>query len=352
MPLLNPTFSLTIESLKSSTDNPVAGPKRLVIDRDMDIPADALRLDLMERSGVALGDEVTVALGHDGDEETVFTGDVVMLRPAIVGVEIRALGVMNELLKLRTAATFEEQTAGSIARDLISQAGLSAGTVDDGPTLPRYAVDSRLSAFAHLKDLADRLGYELYADRHGNVMFHALGPAAGLDAAAGGLLGAVVASAAALLGIGGGESYAYGQHLLAAASDQRPVAWGTIEVGGESPMSGQGATTAHWLTVSDADYRGSAGDGDPTLLVLDAAARTQDLADRFAASRLATAARKAHQVRLTVLGRPQVDLGDSITASGLSDELINGKGYVRAIRHRFGEEIGFVTDFRIAVGEW
>ncbi|MBI1925835.1 hypothetical protein HYR99_16495 [Candidatus Poribacteria bacterium] len=350
MPLLQPTFSLTIGSLKSTTDNPIAGPKRLVIDRDMDIPADALRLDLMERAGIALGDEVTVALGHDGEEETVFTGTVVALRPAIVGVEIRALGGMNELLNFRASVTFEEQTAGSIARDLIAQAGLSAGTVDDGPTLPRYAVDSRFSAFAHLKDLADRLGYELYANRDGDVMFHALGPAAGLDAAAGGLFGAVVSAAAALLGIGGGESYAYGQHLLAAASDQRPVAWGTIEVGGESPMSGQGETTVHWLTTSDADYRGSAGDGHPTLLILDPVARTRDLADRFAAGRQAAAARTAHQVQLTVLGRPQVDLGDSITATDLPDERINGSGYVRAIRHRFGEGIGFVTDFRISVG--
>ena len=337
MPILKPTFSLSIGSLRAGTDNPAAGPKTLVIERDMDVSADALRIHLIERSGISLGDEVVVELGHDGKEETVFTGDVVGLRPAIVGVEIRALGVMNELLNLRTSATFENQTAGSIARDLIDQAGLSAGTVDDGPPLPRYAVDSRLSAFAHLKELADRLGYELYADRHGNVMFHALGPAVGLDASAG------------LSGSDGGEHYAYGQHLLAAASNRQPVAWRTINVGGESPMSGLGDTTAHWLTANDADYRGSAGDGGPTLSVLDPAARTKDLADRFAAGRLAVIARKAHQVRVKVLGSPHVDLGHSMTANDLPDELISGSGYVRAIRHRFGTEMGYVTEFRISV---
>ena len=82
--------------------------------------------------------------------------------------------------------------------------------------LPRYVVDRALSAHRHLKDLADRLGYELYADRDGSIMFHPLGPAANLDAL-GGALGAVAGAAGALLG-SGGESYAFGQQLLGAAT--------------------------------------------------------------------------------------------------------------------------------------
>ena len=348
MAILRPTFSLAIGSVISTTDNPVTGPKRLIIERDMDIPVDALQLYLIQRAGVSLDDEVVVELGHDSEEEAVFTGCVTGVRPTIVGVEIRALGKLNRLLNLHTAATFQDQTAGRIARDLIEQAGLSTGTVDDGPTLPRYAIDNRLNAFEHLKDLADRLGYELYADRHGNVMFHALGPAANLDATVGGFAGAL-SSPASLLGGGGGENYIFGQHLLNTKANRQPIAWGTINVGGESPMSRQGDATAHWLTVNDTDYRGSAGDEDPTLLVLDPAARTKDLADRFAAGRLAVAARQAHQVQITVPGRAQVDLGDTISISDLPDELSNGSGYVRAICHRFGEGVGFVTEFRISV---
>lgn len=331
-------------SLSSSADNPVASPKSFVIERDMDVPADGLKLQLMERGGVNLGDEVVVKLGHDGDEEAVFAGNVVALCPAIVGVEIRALGKMNALLNLRTSATYEDRTAGSIANDLVDQAGLSAGTIHEGPTLPCYAVDSRLSAFAHLKDLADRLGYELYSDRQGKIQFHALGPAVSLDAAGGGLLG----SATSLVG-GGSEGYAFGKHLLNATANRQNPAWGAIEVGGESPMSGQGETTAHWLTTKDADYRGAAGNGSPNLLVFDSVARTKDLAERFAAGRLAIVNRQAHQIQIRVMGRPQVDLGDSLTTSDVPDALINGNGYVRAIRHQFGELIGFVTDFRISL---
>jgi hypothetical protein len=344
MPTLRPTFTLSIGSLSSSTDNPVAGPGSFVVDRDMDVPADALRLCLRKRAGIAVGDAVKLELGHDGEEETVFTGAVEMVRPAISDVVVRALGTTHDLLNLRTSTTYVNQSAGSIARDLIGQAGLSAGTVGDGPVLPRYIVDRALSAHRHLKDLADRLGYELYADRDGNVMFHPLGPASNLDAL-GGALGAAVGG---LLGAGG-EGYAFGQQLLGAATGLRDAAWGTVEVGGESPMSGQGDTTEHWLTTNDADYMGSAGDVEPALLVRDPAARTKDLADRFAAGRLAVAARIVRGTSISVLGRPQVDLGDNVAVADVPDETVNGSGYVRAIRHRFGDEAGFVTEMWISL---
>ncbi len=350
-----PTFTLTIGGLRSTTASPVAGPAGLTVDRDMDVPADALRLRLADRGGVALGDQVGLALGDDDTGESdVFTGAVAALRPAVRGVSLLALGAFGQLLNLRTEATYAEQSAGSIARDLAGQAGLSAGTVDDGPVLPRYAVDTRLSAFAHMKALADRLGFELYADVHGAVMFHALGAAAGLDAAGGGLLGAAtgaVSAAGQALGLaaGGGEQYQFGRHLLDTAGRQQPPAWGTIEVGGESPSSGRGGQTSHWLTVNDADYRGSAGDGDPRLTLLDPAARTKDLADRFAAGWLAVARRTAHELRVTVLGRPGLELGTTVTAADVPDALANGSGYVRAIRHRFGPATGFVTDLRVSV---
>ena len=310
----------------------------------MDVPADGLQFRLKDRSGVELGDAVTVELGHDGEQPKVFRGTVVALRPAIVGVEIRALGTMNALLNYRMAALYENQSVGSIANDLISQSGLSAGTVDSGPTLPRFAINSQSSAFVHLKGLADRIGCELYANRDGDIMFHALGKAA--NAGAGGLLGA----AGGLSAAGGSEEYVFGKHLLDASVERQPAIWDMIETGSESPVSGQGQTTTHWLTTNDADYKGSAGSGARRLLVFDAAARTKDLADNFAAGRLAVAERRAHEILLMVLGRPSVDLGDSITTSEVPDSLINGSGYVRAICHRFDTDKGFLTDLRIGLG--
>ena len=83
--------------------------------------------------------------------------------------------------------------------------------------------------------------------------------------------------------------------------------------------------------------------------MLDPAARTKDIADRFAAGLVVSANRTAHQVTIRVLGRPQVDLGDTVDIGAAPDELINGSGYVRALRHRFDAEAGFVTELRVSL---
>ena len=350
--MLQPTFALSIGRLTTTTSNAVAGPRTFLVERDMDVAADALQVHLMERADVGLDDEVELRLGHDGEVERVFVGNVAQLRPTLAGVMIIALGKMRHLLNLRMASFFENQSAGSIVHAVIGEAEAAAGTVDDGPMLPRFAVDSRMSGYAHVKALADRLGFELYANRDGAIMFHALGDAAGLDALGGGLLGAATAAAGAvapgLMG-GNGFGYQFAQHLVHTTATRMLPAWGTIAVGGESPMSGQGDRTAHWLTVNDRDYRGEAGSEASSYLVLDPVARTKDLANRFAAGRLVVAKRTAHQVTMTVLGASQVDLGETISVRDTPDELMNGSGYVRAMRHRFGVATGFVTDLRIAL---
>jgi len=345
MSMLKPTFSLSIGSFRSSSDRAAGGPRRIVVERDMDVPADGATILLMERGDVAPGDPVTISLGHDGDDAAVFAGELVSLRPAIGGAELRAVGKLAPLLRLRAAAFFAEQSAGAIVRDLAGRAGVDVGAADDGPALPFYAVDDRVSAYAHIRELADRLGFELYADVAGALQFRALGAAAGLDA---GSLGGLASGLAGAL-LGGGEGYAFGRHLLAAAAERRSAAWGSVEVGGESPMSGQGDRTAHWLTTEDSSYRGAAGDGGPLLPLRDPAARTRDLADRFAAGRLATAARRAHQAWAAVLGRPGLELGDTVSLSELGDGLLDVAGYVRAVRHRFEAEGGFTTGVRIGV---
>lgn len=359
MATLNPQFSISAGSFKSTADNAVGGPVRILVDRDMDLPADSMEAQMMERSGVAEGDSISVELGHDGTTEKVFTGTVVEVVPeygqGTARVRIRALGEMNKLLNLRQASTYEGQSAGDIVKDLMSAAGLSAGEISDGPTLPRFAVHQLASAFVHVKGLADRLGYELYTDRDGKLMFQALGDAASLDSAGGGLLGAATSAAesaaSSLLGLGGGsEGYGFGKHLVRVAASQGTQPLASVQVGGESPASTQGDDKAHWLTTDDSSLDGSAGNGDPHRLFLDPAARTKDMADRFANGRLSVANRRAREVRLTVLGRPSLDLGDSIEVTDVPDTAATGKGYIRSIRHRFGGGIGFLTSLTILPG--
>lgn len=345
MPLLQPTFSIQIGSLTSTSVNAVGGPVWMEIDRRMDTPVDALRMGWMTRSDMALDDLVTIQLGHDDTNETVFVGQVAMVRPTLAGFELYALGKLRALVQARRAAVYDHQTVGQIVTDCIQQAGLTAGSVSSGPTLPRYAIDYRLSLYGHLRQLANRLGYELYGDRQGQVMCQPLGAAANLDA---GALGAVAGGLSAIAG-GGSEGYRFGQQVLQATGMHR-LASGGVQVGGESPMSRQGDTKAHWLTTKDTDLLGTSGSGASTRLILDPAARTKDLADRFAAGYRATGDRALHQVRLWVLGRPQVDLGDPINLADHPDAALNGEGYLRGVRHRFNSTVGFVTELTVALG--
>jgi hypothetical protein len=341
-----PTFSITAGAYRANTENPIGGPVRLTVRRDMDTPADGFDLLLSERSGIAPDDELTLDLGDGDREERVFTGSVVEVRPALDGCRVRAVGRMDAVLRLHVAAHYERATAGRIVHDLISQAGLSAGTIDDGPTLAYWVIDRGLSAYTHIRCLADRLGFEFWTDRQGKVMFRALGAAADLDA---GLGGALVGAAAAAIGLGS-DVYSFGRHLVAASGRQRAAGIGSLQVTGESPMSTNGDSTWFWLSASPDDAQGSAGSGDLAMVRLDPVARTKDLADRFAAGYLARNQRHGRRLAITVLGRPTADLGDTITVDGLADDLGNGAGYVAAVRHRFGAGSGFLTDLQLIAG--
>lgn len=357
MAALNPTFSVSVGSARSSSASPVGMPRRLSVERDMGVPADSCELLLARPVQAGPGDEVQVELGMGDELKRVFTGEVVELRPSLEGFRLRALGKMNALLKLRVSAAYLDHSVGRIVRDLIDRAGLKSSEVSDGPTLPVFYVDQRASAYRFVRDLADRLGYELYTDREGKVMFKAHGAAAGLDSAGGGLgglgggwaAGALSAAAGALAGGAGG--YRYGKELMAGGARRSEPAWGRVEVSGESPASEHGEESSHFLTANRRDFRGAAGDGKPVRILIDPAARTKELADRFAAGRLATARRGAGELFATVAGRAGVELGDPVTLADAPDGLVSGGGYVRAVRHRFGERTGFVTDLRVAAEE-
>lgn len=346
--MLAPRFSFTAGSLSSDSGAPASAPLRFVVERSADVPVDSLRVLLGDSGGVVPGDTVTLDLsaGDDGDAlERVFTGSVAEVRPALGGCRLLCLGTMLALVDLRADGQYLDTPAGDVVRDLLGQAGLEAGQVEDGVTLSRYAVERRLGAFAQLKRLADRLGFSLFTDRNGKLHFRGLGAAGSLGS---GGLGGALAGAAAGLGGGGASGLAYGQHLLTAQGAQRPALGRKVTVGGESPMSGQGEDKSHWLTATDSDYEDSAGSGDEWL-VIDAAARTKDQAGRFAAGYLAGFERRVQTLQLSVFGLPTAELGDSFKASGAPEDGLNTGGTVTALRHRFGAREGFVTDLTLAV---
>ena len=349
-----PNFSLALGGLSSSTARAVGGPTDIRVTRRMDGVAESLEVELAERRGIAPGDDASAELGFDGATQKVFTGSVVEVRATLAGVRVLALGRMDALLRLRVARSYEARSAGAIVRDLADAAGVDVGQADGGPTLPRFALDDRVNAGQHLRDMARRLGYELYTDRDGKLMFRALGAAAGLDSAAGGLGGLAAAAGgavASLLGGGGfGTGYEAGTNLIAARGARRAAGVEQVDVGGEGPASSHGDQSSWWLSTAEDQNHGHAGSGSAAVLRLDAAARTKDLADRFAAGSLASAQRGAATLWLRVMGRASLELGDPVRLSAAADDTLNGSGYVRALTHRCSSAAGFVTDVGVELG--
>jgi phage protein D len=332
MSSVTPHFLLTLGGLTSRHDRAVGGPVHIHVARAMGGGADALTVQLAQRRGVQPGDDASAELGFDGSTEKVFTGRVVEVAATLAGVRVLALGRMDALLRLRVARSYEDRSVGAIVRDLADAAGLEAGTVDDGPTLPRFAVDAQNNAATHVRALAERLGFELYTDRGGKLMFRALGAAAGL-----------------LGGAASGTGYEAGRHLLQASALHRAAGTAAVSVGGEGPASSHGGQSAWWLSTGDDANHGSAGSGEPVLLRFDAAARTKDLADRFASGALVSLQRGTRTLRLRTLGRAALELGDTVQVGKAEDDALNASGYVRTLLHRCTAAHGFVTDIGIEV---
>lgn len=52
---------------------------------------------------------------------------------------------------------------------------------------------------------------------------------------------------------------------------------------------------------------------------------------------------------MTVLGQADLDLGDPLETVDAPEALLNAKGFVKALRHRFGGGIGFLTEATLCV---
>jgi hypothetical protein len=307
------TFSLRAGALRSSTSAPVGAPERIVVERDMD-RTDAARLWFGATAEVTVGQPAEVTL----DDEVVFTGTVTTLRPTLTGTEVRALGTTLAMQRLRAPVAYERRDAGAIVGDLAARAGVETGTVEAGVMLPADYLDGAVSAYHHARALADRLGFELYTDRRGRLMFCAP-PSSTVT------------------------TYTYGRDLYAAAGRVN-TDWLAPVVGGEGHMSEGGENSVHWLSTEDL----TGGTGGR--LVLDSLARTQDLADRFAQGYATTWHRDVRRVALRVPGNARIDLGDRVRVAGAPalGPAVDAGGYVRAVRHTVAARSGWVTELGVS----
>lgn len=283
------------------------------------IPVNHCRLSFSppEELSAAAGDTLTVALGYDEDLATVFTGTVEAVDWRLDRLTIHGTGSFQQLVSARFNAVYQQAKAGDIVSDLIGKLGLSQGTVDPGPEFPSYALGDDQSAYDHLQRLAQRSGFDFYADAEDQVMF------TGYEAA-------------------DGSTFRYGVNILEMTAETPLARVSGVEVFGESPASlGQGSEAASWLTKKE--VKGKAGDTSGAVRrIVDPTLRTADAASEAASAALAAMSVKRRGL-LRVLGDAGVKLGGTIKASGLPESTRNGTFKVTGVLQTLTRSQGFRT---------
>jgi phage protein D len=333
--MLTPAYKLTLgRQVVDSTAEPRASTLvDLAVTLDLDTPADGFTLVLGNVGSLAAtrGDAVAIDLGYadDGGLERVVAGTATVVDANLTTTRVTGISGASSLLALFVEQTFETKTAGAIARDLAGRAApaVEVARAEDGTLFPLYVVDGRRSAWHHLADLAELCGFDLYVGPDGKLVFERF---------AGGKTAHV---------------FEVGKHVLALEVLRTPPLASRVEAWGESPTASAGDDAAAWLTRDFSGSRGVAAGGGsgsgsgsgPLLLLERPALRTRNAAAAAALAALTTVERRTLRGRLTVLGRPQVHLGDAIHLRGHADDSLNTLFQVRSVTHRLTKAAGFTT---------
>jgi phage protein D len=324
--LLTPAYQIVIGDRKVNTaEEPRASTvDLLIVDLDMNTPADSVELRLGNVGGLRpeRDDDATIELGYLDEEELtpVFAGKVVCAEPNLHSTRVVALSPAQALLESRMEQTFEFKTAGEIIEELAAEAGVTVAQAEPGTLFPAYVIDGRRSLYGHMREIADTVGYDLYFDPSGELVFRRTIFSTRLHV------------------------YEWAKQIIELElRDCRPEAE-SVESWGESPGTGRGENAWAWLSKDTSGSKGTAGSGTPARLVENPVLRTGEAAQLNADATLSRLQSDAVQGRLRTFGRPQVQLGDSIRIREVPDERANGDFRVRAVRHRIDKKTGFTTE--------
>ncbi len=326
MKLLSPAYQIVIGGKKvDTTEEPLASTvKELLVDLDMDAPSDSVLLRLGNVGGLqpAVGDDAAIKLGFIDDDSLtlVFTGKVVAVDPSLPETRVIAHSPAQGLLRTYVEKTFENKSGGDIVRELADGAGITVAQVDRGAVFPAYVVDGKRSVHRHLYDLATYCGCDLLFNADGELLFR--------QYRGGGVV----------------HIFQYAKQIIELEVRKDVRAQSSVNVFGESPGTSQGSNSWAWLTKDFSRSKGSAGTGDPVLLLERPVLRTRELAQAAADGFFRESGVNAVRGRMLTFGVPQVALGDSIRVKDAPDARVNGDFQARAVRHRITKNGGFTTE--------
>ena len=284
---------------------------------DMDTPADSFEIEFgvsNRSSRIHEGDDASIQLGYEGHLVDVFKGAVDNVEPGISGIRVTGLNFVSKLLEQRVNQVYENQTAGGIVSDLANKAGVRTEEVSDGISFPMYVVDDSKNAYDHIRDLAEKCGFDVYITSENKLVFNKYER---------------------------GEPHVleYGKDIVQAdLAEEKPLVAGVV-VQGESPSSFKGADTSHWLTKRQVE--GVSGSG-ARLLIQDPTVRDKDTAEKVAKAKLEALMRSLSGTA-KIVGKAEVKLGDTIELKGMRNSKMNGEFQVRSVEHFLSKTEGFTT---------
>ena len=325
-----PAFSLSFGS--GSADDWARSLATVSVEAGLAPAVDVAEVVLSSGGGAptaALADTGTVSLGfEDAGPTAVFQGAVRAVHHTVSGTSrVVASNGGAVLAAFRLDQGYEQQTAGDIVRDLAGKTSIDAASVDDGPSLPYYVVDSRSTAWEHVAKLAALSGFAAWFAADGGLHF-----------------GPLQAGSPAL-------TFTYGQDVLELDAQEAAPLPGEVMVVGEGAAGSQGSDAWSWTVSDSTSVTGSAGSGDPSLLVQDGALRSADAVNGAAAGISAKAKLGALTARLLVPGAPGAAVGSTVAVASAPDGTLNGSWIVRGVRHRLVKARGYTTLLLLAKGD-
>ena len=325
-----PAFSLSFGS--GSADDWARSLATVSVEAGLAPAVDAAEVVLASRDDapkVALGDTGDVSLGFDdASTDAVFKGAVRAVHHTVSGTtRVVASNGGAVLAAFRVDQGYEQQSAGDIVKDLASKVGVDPGAVESGPSLPYYVVDSRSTAWEHVARLAELSGFAAWFGADAGLHFAPL--QAGAPA----------------------QTFTYGEDILELDAQEAPPLPGEVMVVGEGAAGSQGSDAWSWNVHDSLPVTGSAGSGDPSVLIQLGALRSADAVNGAAQGFAATAKLGALTARLLVPGAPKAAVGSTIAVASAPDDTLNGSWIVRGVRHRLVKARGYTSLLLLAKGD-
>jgi hypothetical protein len=270
-----------------------------------------LRLWPTARPRPQSGDPLRVEIDAGAGMKTIFTGEIQTARGDVETWSIQGRDGMGRLAELELEKSYEEVSAGFIVKDLVDAAGAEAGTLDEGPSFPRYVLHGGTRALQHAQRLGNLIGADLYTDGKGRVHFRRPKPQASRH-----------------------QLY-WGESVLDIELAQRERLGDSIDVWGEGAAGTDGADREHWLATDLSGVRGKATlEGQPDAprvsvgrlgkrprVIVDGAIRSADAAEDVAAALMQAQALRPFVGSVLLPGLVDIDPGDWIELLDLPTNL-------------------------------